>query len=76
MNTIEFLKNFADQFDETDPSEFSMETVFRSLDEWCSLIALSIIAMADESYKVKLSGDEIRNSKTIEDLYNIIKSKI
>jgi acyl carrier protein len=76
MDTTEFVKNFAEQFDETDASEFSMNTIFRNLDEWCSLIALSIIAMVDESYKVKLTGDDIRNSKTIEDIYNIVNSKI
>lgn len=76
MDTTEFVKNFAEQFDETDASEFSMDTIFRNLDEWCSLIALSIIAMVDEAYKVKLTGDDIRNSKTIGDIYNIVKAKL
>jgi len=32
--------------------------------------------MADEEYGVQLKGDDIRNAKTIEDLYNIVKSKL
>jgi len=76
MDTNKFVENFAEQFDETDPSEITIETSFRDIDEWCSLIALSIIAMVDEAYKVKLTGDDIRNSKTIEDIFNIVKEKI
>ena len=38
-------------------------------------IALSVIAMADEEYDVTLKGDDIRNANTIEDLFNIVKSK-
>ena len=53
MTTEKFLKNFANLFDETDPSEITLSTEFRNLDEWSSLITLSVIAMADEEYDVK-----------------------
>jgi len=36
---------------------------------------LSVIAMVDEEYDVTIKGDDIRNSSTIEDLFNIVKSK-
>lgn len=76
MELKEFIENFADQFDDTDVSEFMAETKFKELDEWSSLIALSVIAMVDEEYDVTIKGDDIRNSNTIEDLYNIVKSKV
>lgn len=75
MEIKEFIENFAAQFDETDPSEIKAETVFKELDEWSSLIALSVIAMTDEEYDVTLKGDDIKNSTTVEDLFNTIKSK-
>ena len=75
MELNEFIQNFADQFDETDASEFKAQTVFHDLDEWSSLIALSIIAMIDEEYDVTVKGDEMRAAVTIEDLFNIVKSK-
>lgn len=75
MELQEFIKNFANQFDETDSSVFTKDTVFKNLDEWSSLLALSIIAMVDEEYGVALKGDDIRSANTIEDLYNIIKSE-
>lgn len=70
-----FIQNFADQFDETDASEIKAETVFHELDEYSSLIALSIIAMVDEEYDVQLKGDDMRSAVTVEDLFNIVKSK-
>ncbi|MEZ7885587.1 MAG: acyl carrier protein [Bacteroidales bacterium] len=76
MNKEEFVQNIANQFDETDPSLFKTDTEFKQLDEWSSLIALSIIAMADESYNVKLKGDDIRNSRTINDLFEVVNSRL
>lgn len=75
MELKDFIANFADQFDDTDASEIKAETVFKELDEWSSLIALSVIAMADEEYDVTINGDDIRSSNTVEDLFNIIKSR-
>jgi len=77
MKTLdEFVALFAEQFDDTDASEIQAGTIFRDLDEWSSLIALSIIAMADEEFNVTLLGDDIRNSNTVEDIYNIVKSRM
>lgn len=75
MELKDFIENFANQFDDTDASEIKAETEFRELDEWSSLIALSVIAMVDEEYDIAIKGDDIRNSKTVEDLFNIVNSK-
>lgn len=76
MELKDFIKNFADQFDDTDASEIKAETVFKELEEWSSLIALSVIGMVDEEYGVTLKGEDIRVSVTVEDLFKIVKSKI
>ena len=76
MEIKDFIENFADQFDETDASEITATTNFRDLDEWSSLIALSIIAMVDEEYEVTLKGEDMRAANTIEELYEIVKSKL
>jgi len=76
MEIKEFIQNFADQFDDTDASEFNAETVFHELDEYSSLIALSIIGMVDDEYGVTLTGNEMKSAVTIEDLFNIVKSKV
>lgn len=75
MEIKEFIENFAAQFDDTDASEFKPETVFHELDEYMSLIALSIIAMVDEEYGVTLNANDMSSAVTIEDLFNTVKSK-
>ena len=76
MEIKEFVEHFAEQFDDTDLSEFKPETIFHELDEYSSLIALSIIAMADEEYGVTLNANEMSSAITIEDLFNTVKSKL
>ena len=75
MEITEFLANFAEQFEETSAEQITPETEFKSLDEWDSMIAMSVIGVTDALYNVKLTGDDIRKAKTIEDLFLIIKSK-
>ena len=75
MEIKEFIENFAEQFDDTEQSEFKPETVFHELDEYTSLIALSIIAMVDEEYGVTLTANDMSSAVTIEDLFNTVKSK-
>ena len=76
MELEKFIENFAEQFDETDASEITASTKFHDLDEWSSLVALSIIAMVDEEYDVALKGDDIRSSSTVEDLFNLVSSRL
>ncbi len=76
MSIDQFLENFTDLFDETDPDTINETTSFKDLEEWSSLLALSVIAMIDEEYDVEFRGEDIRNSNTVEDLYNIVKSRV
>lgn len=76
MKIKEFIENFAEQFDDTELNEFKPETVFHELDEYTSLIALSIIAMVDEEYGVTLNANDMSSAVTIEDLFNIVNTKL
>lgn len=76
MEIKEFIENFAELFDDTELSEFKPETVFHDLDEYTSLIALSIILMIDEEYGVSIDANEMSAAVTIEDLFNTVKSKL
>lgn len=71
----EFIKNFASQFDSMDESEFSAETKFKELDDWSSITSLYTIAMIDENYGVQITGNDIRESETLSDLYNKVIAK-
>lgn len=75
MELQEFVKNFASQFEDTDIALFSPSTSFRDLDEWSSIVGLSIILMVDEEYGITIGADEMKKAQTIEELFNIVKSK-
>ena len=75
MDIQEFIENFAAEFDETPAEAFAPETEYKTLEEWNSLTALSIIAMVDEQMDKTITGADIRASKTIEDLFNLANSK-
>ena len=76
MNLEQFIDNFAELFEETDSDTIKATTRFKELKEWSSLIALSVIAMVDEEYDVEFRGDDIRNSNTVEDLYNAVAVRV
>lgn len=72
----DFITNFADQFVNSDPSLFTPATNFWELDEWSSIVALSVVAMIDEEYNVTLIAKDVKGAKTIEDLFVIVKDKM
>lgn len=75
MTLDEFVKAFAAEFDDTPEDQFTPATNYRELDEWGSLVALSIISMIDDEMDVQITGADLRASKTIEDLFNLVNSK-
>jgi len=75
MTLDEFVKAFAAEFDETPEEQFTADTVYKDLDEWGSLVALSIISMVDEQLEKRVTGAEIRSCNTIKDLYELVISK-
>lgn len=76
MDLDKFIVHFADQFDDIDINEFKPETKFRELDGWSSVMALFVISMIDEEYKVTLQDDELKAATTIGDLFDIVQSKL
>lgn len=77
MKTLEeFVALFAEQFEETDANEITATTAFHDLDEWSSLVGLSVIAMVDEEFDVALKGDDIKGFVTVEDLYKRVIAKL
>lgn len=75
MELENFIIDFADQFEDTDPSEITPSTVYKDLDEWSSILAFSVIAMVKVNYGKTVTGAEIRHCNTVEDLFNTIAAK-
>jgi len=73
--TIEaFIEKFSFAI-EVEPSTLDADTDFKALDIWDSLNTLSIIAMADADFNVALSGQDVESSRTVGDLWQVVKAK-
>ena len=75
MELKEFIENFAEQFDDTDASEIQANTEFHELEEWGSLTGMGVIAMVKTTYGKTITGKEIRECVTVEDLFKLVESK-
>lgn len=71
----DFILKFKDLFEDADPSTIKPETEFRELEDWDSIMGLSIIGMIDDEYGVEFNADDMHQCQTIEDLYNRVRSK-
>ena len=75
MDIKEFIEIFAEQLEDTDISEIHADTEYQELEEWSSLTAMSLIAMAKTKFGKTITGREIRSCKTVEELFSLIASK-
>lgn len=75
MELNEFIELFADQFDDTDISEFTPTTKFRDLEEWSSLTQLAELNMIKKKCGIAIKYEDIKGCVTINDLFNLILSK-
>ncbi|MCQ2346453.1 MAG: acyl carrier protein [Paludibacteraceae bacterium] len=74
MDIQQFIANVAEQFDELNV-ELTPETRFREVEGWVSLTALLVITMIDDEYGIVLPPEEMRQTNTIQELFDLVKSK-
>ncbi|MCS6968234.1 MAG: acyl carrier protein [Cytophagales bacterium] len=70
----EFINDFASLFNDLQV-QLTESTNFKEIEEWDSLVALSLIALVDEKYGIRLLGEDIRSVTTILELYQKLLSK-
>ncbi|NEQ54712.1 MAG: acyl carrier protein [Leptolyngbya sp. SIO3F4] len=52
------------------------ETRLRDLDTWDSITAVSTVAMIYAEYDVQVSGDDLINCETVDDLFALVRDKL
>lgn len=72
----EFIKNFANQWDETETDVFTPECEFHELEEWSSLVGLAILNMIAKKYGVKVAPAELKACVTVQDVFNLVQRKL
>lgn len=75
MNLNDFIDSLREIFEDTDPEEIVADTNFMDLDDWDSITALSIIALAKSNFGKDITAREIRACDTIQSLFDLIESK-
>lgn len=77
MVTIEeFISQLAAEFEDIDPDTITPNTNYREIKNWSSMYALIIIAFVDANYDVQLNAENLKNSQTVKDLYDIVCQKV
>lgn len=76
MTIEEFIQRIEMEFEDIKPGRLKPESNFREMFEWNSVNALILIAMVNTEYDVVINADDLRASKTINDIYQIILSRI
>lgn len=71
MEIQEFIEKIAEAIEVDNVDALSADTEFRELEEWSSLSVMFLIAFYDEEFGKELTQAQIKESRTIKDLYNI-----
>ena len=74
INKLDFVNDIKALFEEIDTTNFNISTNFKENEEWDSMCALSLIAVLDDKYNTQISGNQISEMKTINDLINYIEN--
>lgn len=72
MELSQFIADFEDAVEDLESGSVDAGTDFKSLEVWDSLAALTVIAMVDAEYNVRINSDVLKTTSTIEDLFNHI----
>lgn len=76
MESIEaFIENFTTAVDFQEAVQISPETQLTELPEWDSLAALGVIVMFDMEYGATITGNDLKDCRTISDIHQLIAKK-
>jgi len=72
LSKEDFLLEFENIFEETPINSLTLSTNYKDIDEWSSLVVLSIIAHFEEKFNIVIAPKTIYDNDTFNDLYNTI----
>ncbi len=76
MDSIEvFIGKIEHELDELQKGSLKPDTDYRHIPEWSSMYSLILIALAETEYDVAVTGEDLRQCKTVNDIYSIIVNR-
>jgi acyl carrier protein len=76
MKIEEFITHLEQEYEDLTPGKLKPGSFFREVFEWNSINALILIAMVKTEYDVTINAEDIATSKTVEDLFRIVQSRV
>jgi acyl carrier protein len=76
MKIEDFITKLEEEYEDITPGTLKPQSVFREVFEWSSINALILIALVKTEYDVVINAEDIAASKTIEDLYKIVQTRV
>jgi acyl carrier protein len=76
MELNDFFKKIESEIEDLEPGSLTPDKDYRELEQWSSMYALIIIALIDTEYNVTLTGEDLKNTSTVRDLYDVVKSRL
>ena len=71
----EFVNKLESEFEDMPKGTLKADTDYRSIKGWSSMHALIIIAFIDITFNITLNGTDLKSTKTVGDLYNLVQQK-
>lgn len=75
MTKEEFVQEFIEALEIEDASLIKETTVFKDLEEWDSLAALSTISLIGDEFGVTINNKVLRSVETLGELYDLVIEK-
>ena len=77
INVDKFTRDFEAALEDVEPNSLSPLTRFREeIESWDSLAALSALAMLDSEYNVQITADEFLKCSTIQDVFELVSTRV
>ncbi len=76
MTWEEFEANIRDVLEIEDGVVLNRDEILEDTEFWSSMHALLVMAMAESEYNVSITGEDLRKSSTLGNIYELLKSKI
>ncbi|MCX6294651.1 MAG: acyl carrier protein [Bacteroidetes bacterium] len=75
MDINDLIEKLSTEFEMNVQEKLTPATSFRGMKEWSSMHALIIIALVDAEYEVTITGNDLVQMNTVQDLYDLIMSR-
>ncbi len=76
MNINDFIEKVEAEFEDIEPGTLTPTTILKEAFTWDSVNALIFLAHVNVEYDVEITANELIEAITVQDLYNLVDSKV